>query len=90
MSNGAELRGSTPVYSAKDVLQRVDRTLEALDHKVDELVTETRILASQNLDTRLRGIESWQNRLIGLAGVGALLALLATILAILNRVPPVS
>ena len=79
------LRGSMPVYSAKEILQHLDAKVDGIDRKVDDLVTESRILGSQNLDGRLKSIEQWQNRLIGLAGIGAILGLVATVLAIVNR-----
>jgi hypothetical protein len=62
-----ELRGSTPIYTAKDILIRVESKVDALDSKVDNLHTSVEILTSQELATRISRLESWQQQLSGMA-----------------------
>ena len=53
-----DLRGSTPVYSAKDILVRLDDKVDKLDIKMDGLQTAVQILVSQNLNERVLRLES--------------------------------
>lgn len=60
-----ELRGSTPVLSAKDVLLEVRTDVKKIGTNVD-------ILVSQNLNNRVTAIETWKAGVIGKsAGIGA-------------------
>ena len=79
----AELRGSAPILSAKDVLLEVRADVKAMSRQVD-------ILVSQQLDGRLSALETWRDRVdgrvsviqIGLAVVGSIVALLVGVLTI--------
>lgn len=73
-----DLRGSTPVLTARDVL------LE-LRQDVREMKTGVDILLSQNLGDRVTAIERWQNRVIGLGLVGTALGIIAISLQVLDR-----
>ena len=48
-----DLRGSTPIYTAKDVLVKLDSRVEGMDGKIDTLGSDLRIIASQNLNERI-------------------------------------
>lgn len=58
MSNDEDLRGSTPIYTAKDVLVSLDRKVSDMDLKLDGLTTAIQIIVSQNLNERLVHLES--------------------------------
>ena len=58
MSDDGELRGSTPVYTAKDVLVSLDRKVGEMDLKVDGVNTAIQILVSQNLNSRVVNLET--------------------------------
>lgn len=81
-----DLRGSTPVYSAKDVLLRLDGKIDSIDSKVDQMGTNVAILLSQNLGDRLTAVETWQNRVIGLASSARVLGVVASLLSIASIV----
>lgn len=68
-----EIRGSSPVYSAKDILQKLDKKIDEMDAKLDTSASGMNILLSQNLNERLTKVESWKDRLTGLAYLGPLL-----------------
>lgn len=68
-----ELRGSIPVYSAKDILQKLDRKVDDMDAKLDTAATAMTVLLSQNLNDRLSKAEAWQQRINGLAILGSVL-----------------
>lgn len=76
-----DLRGSAPVYSAKDVLQ-------SLDGKVDKMSEQLAILVNQDLGSRVTTLESFKDRMIGLSYAGVLLGIVATILSIVSLVAP--
>lgn len=82
MPASEDLRGSAPIYSAKDVLVRVDAKLDGLDSKVDGLSQSVAILLSQDLGTRVTAVENWQNRVIGLASSARVLGVVASLLSI--------
>lgn len=82
-----ELRGSTPIYTAKDILIRVESKVDALDSKVDDLHTSVEILTSQQLAARISRLESWQQRVIGMAAISTVLAAVAAVLSFLNTFP---
>jgi hypothetical protein len=73
-----DLRGSTPVLTARDVLLEVRADVRDMKSGVD-------VLLSQNLHDRVTAIERWQNRLIGLGFIGAILAVLALGLQLFDR-----
>ena len=52
------LRGSTPVYTAKDVLLGLDRKVGDMDLKLSGVNTAIQIFVSQNLNARLVSIEA--------------------------------
>ena len=52
-----DLRGSAPLYTAKDVLVRLDATVTAMDAKLDAMDIEMSILASQKLNDRVTRLE---------------------------------
>lgn len=52
------LRGSTPIYTAKDILVRLDDKVEKMDLKIDGMQTAIQILVSQNLNERVLRLES--------------------------------
>ena len=52
-----DLRGSTPIYTAKDVLVKLDSRVEGMDSKMDGIGSDLRIIASQNLNERLTLLE---------------------------------
>ena len=68
-----DLRGSAPVYSAKDILQKLDRKVDEVDSKLDTAATAMSVLVSQDLNDRLSKVESWKDRITGLAYLGPLL-----------------
>ena len=68
-----DLRGSAPVYSAKDILQKLDRKVDEMDSKLDTAATAMSVLVSQDLNDRLSKVESWKDRITGLAYLGPLL-----------------
>lgn len=77
LSTEDELRGSIPVYSAKDILQKLDRKVDEMDTKLDTAATAMTVLLSQNLNDRLSKTEAWQQRINGLAILGPVLGALA-------------
>lgn len=79
MSENDELRGSIPVYSAKDILQKLDRKVDSMDEKLDTTVSGLTVLLSQNLNERLSRVETWQNKLTGLAWLGPILGAAAIV-----------
>lgn len=81
MSTTEDLRGSTPVLTAKDIL------LELRDD-VREMKSGVDVLLSQKLDDRVTAIERWQNRIIGIGLVGSLLSILALGSQLLDRMTP--
>lgn len=58
MSSEDDLRGSTPIYTAKDVLLGLDKKVTELDLKFDGMATSIQIIVSQNLNERLVQLES--------------------------------
>lgn len=78
MSDTDDLRGSTPIYTAKDVLVRLDAKVDGLGTKVEEV----KQLLPHDLDARLRNVEAFESRLKGLGQAGILLGLVATALSI--------
>lgn len=82
MSTDESLRGSTPIYTAKDVLVRVDAKIDTLDGKVDGLAQAVAVILSQDLGKRVGDIESWQNRVIGMASTARVLGVISTLLGI--------
>lgn len=79
VSHPEDLRGSTPVLTARDVLIEVRTDVKAMKTGVD-------ILLSQNLHDRVTAIERWQNRLIGLGFIGAALAVIALGMQLVDRI----
>lgn len=53
-----DLRGSTPIYTAKEILQSLDRKVTEMDLKVDGFIMSLQIIVSQNLNERLQVLES--------------------------------
>ena len=80
MPSPDDLRGSTPILTAKDVLLEVRSDVREMRTAVD-------ILVSQNLAERVTSIEKWQNRVIGLGAVGSLLGLVALIMQLARVIP---
>lgn len=70
-----DLRGSAPIFTAKDVLIEVRDEMRLMRSSVD-------ILVSQNLNERVTAVEGWQNRVIGLASSARVLGIIATVLSI--------
>ena len=85
MSEG-ELRGSTPIYSAKDILVRLDTKMDVIDTKVDTLGNQVTVIVSQELAPRLAALERWQQRIIGLTWASGLLAFIAAALSVWNLI----
>lgn len=83
MANADELRGSTPILSAREVLIEVRDTIKTLDGKVDELNSSVIVLLSQNLEPRVKNLESFKDRMIGLGYIGVALGAVGTILSII-------
>lgn len=81
-----DLRGSAPVYSAKDILQKLDRKVDEMDSKLDTAATAMSVLVSQDLNERLTRVESWKDRITGLAYLGPLLAAAAILWQIARSV----
>lgn len=79
VSNPEDLRGSSPVLTARDVLLEVREDVRQMKSGVD-------ILLSQRLDERVRDVERWQNRVIGLGMAGTLLGLLAIAMQLYERI----
>lgn len=74
--HGDDLRGSTPVLSARDVLIELRDDVREMKRTVD-------ILASQNLDSRVTQLERQQSRQLGLtAGVAAAAGVLTSLIGI--------
>lgn len=68
-----DLRGSTPIYTAKDVLISLDRKVGDMDSKIDGMKTDVAIVLSQDLNTRVLALEQkWQQ----LQGAGTVLRFL--------------
>lgn len=65
MTENGELRGSTPIYTAKDILVGLDRKVGEMDLKLDGLNTSIQILVSQNLNSRMVHMESMVHKLEG-------------------------
>lgn len=65
MADSEELRGSTPVYTAKDILVRLDDKVEKMDLKIDGMQTSIQILVSQNLNERVVQLERDARRMEG-------------------------
>lgn len=81
-----DLRGNTTVYTAKDVLVRLDSRVESLDSKMDHLSTAIQILVSQNLNDRVGELEKKEQERVGAAnsiraifGTSVVAALLALV-----------
>lgn len=77
MSEQDELRGSAPIYSAKDVLLRLDGKIGEMDAKLDGALLSLAILVDQRLNSRVGDLESWRHshegRMIGFsAAIGAI------------------
>lgn len=53
----AELRGSTPVYTAKEILQGLDKKVTELDLKMNGALLSLQVMVSQNLDSRILALE---------------------------------
>lgn len=53
-----DLRGSTPIYSAKEILVSLDRKVNEMDLKMDGFIMSLQIIVSQNLNERLQRLES--------------------------------
>lgn len=63
-----DLRGSTPVLSARDVLLELRDDVRDMKTKVD-------VLASQDLDRRVSRLEQSQSKLLGqVAGIAAVIS----------------
>ena len=76
MPDPDELRGSTPVMTAKDVLLEVRSDVKGIAKNVD-------VLMSQNLDARLTALERSQMRGIGMAvGLSLAITLIGILLSI--------
>lgn len=58
MTDSEELRGSTPIYTAKDILVRLDDKVEKMDLKIDGALMSLQILVSQNLNERVMKLEN--------------------------------
>lgn len=63
--NGDDLRGSTPIYTAKDILVSLDRKVSEMDIKLDGVNTAIQIIVSQNLNERLVKLEARDQQWIG-------------------------
>ena len=81
-----DLRGSAPVYSAKDILQKLDRKVDEMDSKLDTAATAMSVLVSQDLNERLTRVESWKDRITGFAYLGPLLGAAAILWQIARSV----
>ena len=78
-----ELRGSSPVYSAKDVLLRLDQKMNELDIKLDGVQTSIAILVDQRLNSRVVDLEAWRNSHEGkVMGISAALSALVTVITL--------
>lgn len=53
-----DIRGSAPIYTAKDVLVSLDAKMTKVDEKLDGMNTSIQIIASQRLDERVTRLES--------------------------------
>jgi hypothetical protein len=78
MSTTEDLRGSTPVLSARDVLLELRQDVRDMKSGVD-------VLLSQDLGNRVTVIERWQNRVIGLGMLGSVLGMIAIALQLVDR-----
>ena len=65
--NTDDLRGSTPVYTAKDVLIGLDTKVQGIDSKLDTANQTLAILVSQDLDGRVDALERDWQQLKGMA-----------------------
>ena len=52
-----DLRGSTPIYTAKEILQTLDRKVTEMDYKMDGFIMSLQIIVSQNLNERVQRLE---------------------------------
>jgi len=68
----SDLRGSTPIFTAKDVLIEVRDEVRGMKSAVD-------VLVSQNLNNRVDDLERSRDELTGLARISIVLASLAAI-----------
>lgn len=66
-----DLRGSTPIFTAKDVLIEVRDEVRGMRSSVD-------VLVSQNLDSRVDSLERSRDELRGLTRISIVLATLAS------------
>lgn len=53
-----DLRGSTPIYTAKEILQALDRKVTEMDLKMDGALMSLQIMVSQNLNERIQKLEA--------------------------------
>jgi hypothetical protein len=70
-----DLRGSTPIFTAKDVLIEVRDEVRAMTKSVD-------ILVSQNLNERVQSLETSRDENRGLARIAIVIAALAGVATI--------
>lgn len=75
MSNENDLRGSAPIFTAKDVLIEVRDEVRAMTKSVD-------ILVSQNLNERVQSLETSRDESRGLAKIAIVIAALAGVATI--------
>lgn len=57
-----ELRSTTPIFTAKDVLIQLNDTTREMDKKLDTALTALAIIQSQNLNERVAHLESIELR----------------------------
>lgn len=75
MTTGEDLRGSTPIFTAKDVLIEVRDEVRGMKSAVD-------ILVSQDLNNRVDSLERSRDELRGLTRISIALASLAAVASV--------
>ena len=89
-----EVRGADPVINTKELLLDLRDDLRNFrEQDFVEVRDLVKLMASQNLDTRMDSLESFKDRIMGMASIGAILGTVATILsiiAILNGQAPIA
>lgn len=86
-----ELRGSTPIYSAKEILQGLDKKVTELDLKMDGALLSLQIMVSQNLNERILSLEISERKREGMVLMlkamfgGNILILIIAILSLIQQ-----
>lgn len=86
VASGDGLRNTDTVFTAKEVLVQLTRTVEGIDLKVDGIDQKVSIVVAADLPRRVDQLESWVDRLKGFALVATILGAVSTGIVIVDRV----